>query len=379
MREEPEDRRPRRIRRTEKHERARAVDQTKPDVNADFKGRRAALKWLAFGAGAAAAGGTAAYLMSKGSEKESGEYITTDEAVEIYLKLKKTIEEKWREAQQQGKPFRLFVLERHGDTNALGYEIMLIDIVQRLGIDSVLLEQSDQNVALLTNPDTHSWYRLPDPVNDKFFRVILKVIHTAELRPIGVDNRWPTAESYAESVRSCLARLVYEEISKRYTVSDYQLNITGKVNDQFLENSIIEINGKFSPKPPSSEEKADLIRIAKGKVADELLEERNKEILKGIEQTKQSFMITGKNHAIGLISALRNRNQVCLGFSIRNRSLERQYMEDETVSDKQKEALTWANDPANVIQCEGKDFNPNDLPAFIEKVIEKVNSKGAWR
>lgn len=316
---------------------------------------------------------------------QDGNFISPEEAKQLYISLKEDVKKKLEVAKARGKPLRIFMLEGHDSDNSLAYNIMMLNIAKELGIGNVLIENSEQTLTILRDPKESSRYQFQDPKADAHFRALLQEADKLRLNVKGIDNRFPDAASMATAMRGHFAKALGEIIHRKYTVKNYNLVIQAAPEDQFLQNASYRIEGEFNPPVDMTpggrnwQEFGNYIEQAKGMMADAIREERDKMMGDSIKRSGAALVIIGKNHGVSLISPLRNSGEIDIAISAADIAAENRYLSNPAVSPKQREALAWANNPKNALRLDGKDFNPKGLPVFIKTVIERANNTGVVR
>lgn len=301
-------------------------------------------------------------------------FLSMDEAIDIYRQLEKQVKEKWEEAQRENKPLRIVILEQHGSKNALAYEMMLTDIAARLGIKTLALEQSEevQKDSLRDPVDWNYPYRAPS-------QILLRKGVKSGMQPLAIDNRYANIAEEDAFWDVKTAEIAEAALKSYLRMPGVRVSVTADPDPASSEFSY-HIEG-LSKKIEEAQvgEVGNIMSRARNEAFDVVREERNAYMVSVLEKAESAVVVTGKKHGNGILSALRDSGDIDMAVSISlntEKHNDQQYLASGA-SERDKDLLRWANDPNNVKQYEGKDFNPETLPIFVEHVIEKANSRGA--
>lgn len=328
------------------------------------------------------AGGALTYVFTQGNPSPrptavtspaDSPYLSLDEAAAMYLRLEGQVKQQWEEARRQNRPFHIVVLEGHDSVNALACELMLVDIASRLGIKTLATELDEAGQReLLSGPfDPHNIPRARA-------QVLLKNALKKNMTLLAAEGRYPTIAEENEAIDALQEKLASPKLKEYLGAPGIVVNATADPrpdSDEFT----YRLEGLPAPLGETQKEGVHAImQEARHRAFHAVRDERSAYTAALLKKTGSALMIGGKNHGIGLVSPLRE-DGAALAFSV---SMNKEKIADaaqlaSAIPEYEKDLMRWTNNPKNAIQCEGKDFNPENLPIFVERAIERAQQKGA--
>lgn len=300
----------------------------------------------------------------------ASEYLSINEAVQVYHNLQNMVTAKWKEAQSQNKPLRILVLEDHESMNALAYELMLVDIASKLGIRTLLPELGSNTVQTILNAD----YREPRMILNK--QQLLQFADKKNFNIQNIDTLYTSQSAFNQAYQGLTKRLAEEALQKRYNVSNLVVSIipSKDVNSLLFESNI---SGEFNPTLTHEQivDNGHILRRAKEKAYMTVNNERNKAMLANIKTFGNAVITMGQNHGMGIIAPLRSAQEIDVTFNVSDKASEGKEQNGPFV-DIEKDHVHWAYSPANATQYTDKEFDPQNVTAFVNRVIEKARSRG---
>jgi len=309
-------------------------------------------------------------------ETESGTPSLND-AVKVYRKLRTEIETKARIAKEEGKPFRIFMAENHSSTDALAYEMMIVDIAKRLNVAPLLWElQQDQLSALSNNinvGNTLPLQRLERERSEKLFTFA----NTKDCKVVPIDTKYANSDAYIADLRTRTGQKAAALLNKYLqNHSGLQLSFDVGISKDFQMQLIFGAHLPLEPDKKAAFNRE--MNTEYNKLMYDIYRERSVVMLPEVKNTQlypNALVLTGRNHSQDIISSVRAvGNIVDVAFNLPDSDEGKS--KDSDILPEVKAMQDWAADPNNMIQCSStKHFDLKKLPEFIERVCEKANSK----
>jgi hypothetical protein len=308
-------------------------------------------------------------------DPDAARYLSMDEAVEIYHDLKAKIAQRAEEARSAGKPFRIFVLEGHGSKNAMAYEMMLADIGKRMGIQALAVESSEPGLKAMQE-DAVDW----SLVYKATTQTVIKSAMRKGMKIAAIDNLFADDLDYKqENARwdQYTKEIAQPLLQRAFGMPELHLQVTADPNPASSEYHF-RLENLTAPLSSWQQKHAnEQVRQARIEARSRIRSERDQKMVANLNAIGNAVVVIGKNHASGVLNSLRQAGDMDASFSVlaaSDKQADKQYLLSP-VPENEKELLRWANNIAHVQLCEGKDFPQENLPIFIERVIEKANQK----
>jgi hypothetical protein len=258
----------------------------------------------------------------------------------------------------------------------MAYAMMLLAIAKKHGINVLALEQDQQDhQESLSDPiDWRYIYKAP-------WQEIMQKAKREGVTMWPIDTLFvdiPSQNSLWDRTTESLAAPKLETYLK---MPGLKVRVTADPNPASVEFNY-QISGLDAPIHPHQEPEVNrMVHEARAEAFGQMRNLRNEHMVEQLKKAESALVLNGKKHAKGLLVPLREAGDIDLSFSIchgRDKRDDAEHLRSN-ISEQDKELLRWANDPANVVVCEGKDFPDQNLPIFIERVIEKANQKNRGR
>lgn len=316
---------------------------------------------------------------SKQDPSQEG-YISRSEAKELYSRLKKQVSDSFQAAKAENKPFRIVILENHDSANAFAHEMMLLDIARGLGLRTFLPETGDNRIADYLTLDLGG---ISNEIARKQAMFKKQLVISATKKGFNninnIDTRFSNQDEFNAYYQSLTKAIAEQDIIKRFPGSTPNVIINPSQDPNNLLFGF-NVTGEFNP-PLNKEEQVELgalLTKARLKARAAVSEERNKSMIDEIRKYGDAVVVMGMKHGKEITPRLRSSEGGEIIFSVTDKSLLQAEENNAVMAPGDREAIDWAKSPTNAIQYEGRDFNPENVLTFTEKVISDAKGRGLF-
>jgi len=320
--------------------------------------------------GAALFGGKSAWDYVQEHEP-CGEY-SLEDGVQLYMSLKRSIEEKFNQAQKEKKPFRIFMLENHENMDALAYELMIVDIAKQLGIDTVLWELDKQQFNALPTTSIDIVKATSLEAKEQAWSSMVFDFATKKrgCTVIPIDTKYASLEQYVQDVLLRTTQRANEILKEQFGLEiPLQVSVDNSMHMQ------VAFQYKLPLEPARKAQFNEMMNAAYQKILSNSLKERSEFMLSAVKDGRYSGagVLCGKHHGVDMIPPMRKAGDaIDVTFSLPENPRDNSIV----LTAEAKATAEWVADPKNAIQCvANKHFDLANLPGFVERVSRKVNGK----